>query len=84
MGTIPLKFLTIIILEMKAIRLQHLNKGLFFQSQGKMSTFSKTRLYRRLQSLAYCSQIVGYHFSFRLTATLNPCLSYPKLLVHVL
>ena len=29
-------------------------------------------------------RIMGYHFSSRLTATLNLCLIYLKLLVHVL
>ena len=49
METVHLKFLTTIILEMKArILMQHLNKGLFSQLlsifQGKMSTFSEEKI----------------------------------------
>ena len=56
--------------------------------QSWNSAVEKGRLLKGIQVLTYWRQIslriVGYHFSSRLTATLNLCPIYLKLLVHVL
>ena len=39
---------------------------------------------RQQQAKQITLRIVGYHLSFQLTATLNLCQTYLKLLVHVL
>ena len=60
METVHLKFLTTIILEMKArIRMQHLNKGLFSQllSRQNVDIFrrkDKLSLLEEAQNLFYC------------------------------
>ena len=53
--------------------LRHANSGA--SSQGKTQVCS---LYRQITL-----RIMGYHFSSRLTATLNLCLIYLKLLLHM-